>query len=256
MQRVATYEFPLNERLRVFMRMENCFAQIEHFSARSNIWDSQASLLIMLETLNLMERHDIKNELTKELERNIALLNNWLDAPSINDEKLQHTLQELNQSLAALQNLNGRGATILREDDLLSTIRQRVSINSGINNFELPSYYYWLNQDETTRQQQLDQWLNNSIPVANAISLILDLIRNSSEFDSQTATGGFFQKAFNAQQAFQLLRIELPFASKCFPETSGNKHRVSIRFLTYENTKQRPMPVTDDVPFYISYCGI
>jgi len=256
MQRVATYEFPLNERVRVFMRMENCFAQIVHFSASTNIWDSQASLLVLLEVLNLMERHDIKNELGKELERNITLLNTWLDVPSVNDRKLQLTIEELNNCLQALQNISGRGAMILREDDLLSTVKQRVSINAGINSFEIPSYYYWLNQTDEQRQQQLDEWLNNSIPIANAISLLLDLIRDSSEFTTETANGGFFQKTLSSPQICQMLRLEVPAENKCFPETSGNKHRISIRFLTYENTKQRPLPVNTDVSFYISYCGI
>lgn len=250
------YEFPLNERIRIFMRLENSFAQIVHFAARNNVWDSQASLLVLLDVLSIMERHEIKNEITKELERNINILNPLLDAPEVNSQTLQNTLNDLNAQLVAMRNINSRTGRIIREDDLLSTIKQRTSLNAGLNNFEIPSYYFWLNQSDTARQQQIDQWLQDSIPIANSISLLLDLIRNSAEFADQVATDGFFQHNLSPHQTCQMLRIELPSTVKYFPETSGNKHRVSIRFLAYDNTKLRPQPITDDVEFNISFCGI
>lgn len=256
MYRDSIYEFPLNERMRNFMRLENAFAQLAHFAERNCVWDSQASMLVLLDVLGIMERHDIKNEIAKELDRNIGILSNLLDEPIVNSTKLENTISELQTHLAAMQNVNGKVAKTLREDDLLSTIRQRVSLNSGINNFEIPSYYFWLNQTDTNRQQQIDDWLQDSIPVANAISLILDLLRESADFKPQTATAGFFQAPLSTQQLCQMLRIILPSAANYFPETSGNKHRVSIRFLAYPSTKQRPMQVNDDVAFNISYCGI
>lgn len=255
MLNTSIYEFPLNERIRNFMRLENSFAQIAHFAARDNIWDSQASLLVLLDVLSCMEKHDIKNEMIKEAERQIGILNNFLDAPVV-FAKLEQTLGELNTHLSALQNITGKVAKNLRDDDLLNTIRQRTSLFSGINNFEIPGYYYWLNQKNNLRQQQLDEWLADSIPIADAISLLLEIIRESAEFAPKTAENGFFQTTFNSNLNCQMLRLALPMDAACFPESSGNKHRVSIRFLTYENTKQRPQQVTENIAFNLSCCGI
>lgn len=256
MQDTALYEFPLNERMRNFMRLENCFAQINHFAAHNTIWDSQASLLVLIEVLNIMERHDIKNEVTKELERSIGMLSNLLDIPGVDIQKLQDTLKELTAKLHAVQKIDGKVARSVREDDIINSIRQRTSSTSNVNSFEIPSYYYWLNKLGQIRQQQIYAWLKEVSPCADAISLILNLIRNSATFNVQTATAGFFQKTLNSQQSCQMVRIELPIAENYFPETSGSRHRISVRFLTYENAKQRPIQVIADVPFNISCCGI
>lgn len=252
----SVYEFPLTERIKNFMRLENSFAQIGHFTARNNIWDSQASMLVLLEVLGVMERHDIKNEILKELERNIGVLTCLLDAPNVSHQKLEETLDELHTHVRALQTISGKGSKSLREDDLLSTIRQRTSIVSGINSFEIPGYYYWLNQNDGVRQQQIDQWLADTIPIADAISLALDLIRNSADFAGKIAQSGFFQATLQQNQACQMLRICLPLGVNYFPETSGNKHRISVRFLSYENTKQRPTQVSSNINFDLSCCGI
>lgn len=252
----SIYEFPLNERIRIFMRLENLFAQISHFSEHPTIWDSQATLVTLLEILSIMERFDTKNEVIKELEKTISALDYLRDTPGIEQEKLDHTLDDLGRCLYELQAINGKLLKTLREDDLLNTIKQRTTNLSGINGFEIPSYYYWLNQNVNHRQEQIDQWLSESIPVANAIGLILDLLRNSADFVVKSAENGFFQTSLANNQVCQMLRIALPETANFFPETSGNKHRVSVRFLSYTTTKQRPTQVNDSIDFHMSFCGI
>lgn len=255
MHSAAIYEYPLNERIRNFMRLENAFAQIAHFAARNEIWDNQASLLVLLEVLSIMDRYDIKNEIIKELDRNISALNTFIDAPIMHN-KLAQTLDELNTHVQAIQKIDGKVSKSLRDDDLLNTMRLRTALVAGVNNFEIPSYYYWLQQPDNIRQAQLDKWLADSIPIADAISLLLELIRDSADFTPRLAESGFFQTPLMGNQSYQMLRIVLPIDSTCFPETSGNKHRISVRFLTYANTKQRPQQVSSNVDFNLSCCGI
>jgi cell division protein ZapD len=255
MQQSVLYEFPLNERMRIFMRLENCFAQIKHLTQYNSIWDNQASILILIEVLNIMERNDVKNEISKELDRSIATLNNLLDLPKVDTNRLQSTLDALYTQLHAIQSINGRAAKTLREDDLLGNIKQRAALTANINNFEIPSYYYWQNQSPALRQQQLAIWLAEITPLADALSLLLNLIRDSAIFETKTATAGFFQTSLNGVQLCQMVRIEIPTPASFFPETSGNKHRVSVRFMNYENSKQRPTPITTDIEFRLSCCG-
>lgn len=256
MQESTLYEFPLNERMRSFMRLENSFSQIDHFATRSSAWDSQATLMVLLEILNNIEKQDIKGELTKELERNIGILGNLLDVPEINSFKLQQTLDELYTHLHTIQNINGKIAKTLREEELLNVIRQRVSIGSSISSFEIPGFYFWMNKPSEERLQQLYTWLEEVRPIAGAISLVLNLLRNSATFDPKVANSGFFQKILTSQQICQLVRIELPVYANYFPEISGNKHRVSVRFLTYEKSTQRPVQVAADIEFAMSCCGL
>ncbi len=256
MQQPTLYEFPLNEKMRNLMRLENQFAQFQHFVGRTSIWDSQASLMILLEIINCIEKNDIKNEITKELERNIGILNNLTDAPAVNSCKLQQTLNELHKHLNAMQNINGKILRPLREDELLNAIRQRTSHGSNINCCEIPSFYYWINKSGSYRQQQLNKWFEEVQSISIAITMLLNLSRDSATFNIKIAENGFFQKSLSAQQACQMVRIEIPMDSPYFPETSGSKHRISVRFLTYENTHQRPIQVSSDIEFAMSCCGI
>jgi cell division protein ZapD len=250
------YEFPLNERMRNFMRLENYFAQINYFSHHNSIWDSQSSLLVLIEILNIVDRNDIRSDVSKELERNIGTLSNFLNTPAVNTSRLQQTLDELHTQLHALQHASGKISRSLREDDLLNSIRQRVAVASSINSFDIPGFYYWLHQPVHVRQQQVQQWLSELKPIESGIALLNRLLRDSAIFECHTAESGFFQKTLNPQQACQMVRIELPSDATYFPETSGSKHRVSIRLLSYENSNQRPSQIVGNVDFALSCCGI
>src|SRR5688572_30254034 len=105
---VKLYEFPLTERTRNLMRLENCFAQINYFLNRGSLADSQACLVILTEMLNIIDRNDIRTEVTKELERNIAFLSGLLEVPGINALRLQQILDSLHTQLYAMQNISGK----------------------------------------------------------------------------------------------------------------------------------------------------
>lgn len=256
MQQPILYEFPLSERMRNFMRLENLFAQINYLAHLDTFWDSQTSILSLLEILNILDRNDVRGEVTRELERNITKLSNLIDIPNIDTRKLQEILDQLQTNLHAMQGLPPKNSRNLRDDDLLNSVRQRVAVSATVNNFDVPGFYFWLHQPTKVRQQQFNHWLQELRPIESGITLLNDLLRNSANFESQTASAGFFQRSLNPQQASQMVRILLPADAKYFPETSGSKHRVNIRFLTYENSAQRPTQVVGDVEFKISCCSI
>lgn len=256
MPETMLYEFPLNERMRNFMRLENSFTQL-HFFANSNaIWDSQAYLITIIEILNIIDRHDIRNDLVKELERNLAVLKPLADEPAINNQRLQKILDQLHTQLHALQSISGKVTKTLREDDLLNIVRQRISIPANLSAFEIPVYYWWLNQSSSLRQQQMQAWLKELAIIEDGVILLTELLRSSADFATVTAEAGFYQRNLNPQQACQMVRIELPIEHNYFPETSGGKHRLTIRFLAITDTKQRPVPVDKDLVFALSCCGL
>lgn len=254
MQRTL-YEFPLNERTRNFMRLEAYFAQLSHFSQHPNPWDSQICLFALIELLNIIERSDIRSEVSKELDRNIVILSNLFESPSINVDRLRLTLDELQTQLQALRNVSGKIGASLRNNDLINSVKQRLSI-SGVNKFEVPSFYSWLNQEASLRQDQLCNWIYTLKPLEEAILLLNRLLRNSAVFETKTASEGFYQQTLSPQQACQMVRVTLPPNAKFFPETSGNKHRISIRFLQHETTDKRPVQLAEPVEFDLSCCNI
>ena len=63
------YEYPLNERIRVLLRLETLFQQLQHDLEGSSRWDSRAALLTFIELLGFIGRGELRAELLKELER-------------------------------------------------------------------------------------------------------------------------------------------------------------------------------------------
>lgn len=60
--RWQTYELPLNERIRTFMRLEQLFARIHRHAEGDDPWDSRAALTGLLEILAILTRGDVRRD--------------------------------------------------------------------------------------------------------------------------------------------------------------------------------------------------
>ena len=78
MANTITYEQPLNERVRTFLRLEHLFDKEDHFLAQTSEWDSRASLSLLLDIIDMLARSDVKTELIKEMERHAVTLSNLI----------------------------------------------------------------------------------------------------------------------------------------------------------------------------------
>ena len=66
---MITYEYPLNERIRTLLRLEDLFERSRHFIARTDPLDHHVALLTLFEILEVASRADLKSDLLQELER-------------------------------------------------------------------------------------------------------------------------------------------------------------------------------------------
>ena len=248
-----TFEHPLNERIRTFLRLEHLFGKVAHFFPQEDPLASRAAVEGILDILAITARADIKTELLKELDRNSNTLNRIRRQPGVDLETLGKILDDLQQAGSALHALTGQLGQSLRQDDFLKSIAKRSSIPGGTCSFDLPQYHYWLRQPPEVRQQQLRTWIQGLQPVSEAITLALSLARTSNAPREVTATGGFFQESLNTQAPAQLVRVALNGAAHLFPEISGHKNRFSIRFL--DTTEPgRPVPWREDTAFSLTCC--
>lgn len=249
------YEQPLNERIRSFLRLEHLFSQISYFNDRQSVWDSHACVSILLEILGILDRSDVRGEVLKELDRHSSGLSRLLDTPGIDHDRLDIALEQLTRQIAKIHQLPNKLGSEIRENDLLNSVRQRTLIMGGTCGFDLPAYHYWLNQPHEIKAESISKWLSVITPLQSGIELLLNLTRNSSLFERQSAEAGFFQRSLDTQNPCQLLRISLPPECGAYPEVSGNKHRVNVRFLAY-NEAGRPKQVSYNLEFDLSCCTI
>jgi cell division protein ZapD len=247
------FEFPLSERIRVFMRLEQLFLQIDHFMAGNTIWDSRAVISTLLDMLTIFSRNDLKSEILKELERHSTVLNRISQNSGVDIEKLDYILSDLDDISRNLYSINGKIGMKLMESDLFKSISQRSTIPGGTFSFDLPAYHYWLQQDESRRKHDLEQWIRPFQTIRKAISLILSFIRQSSTPAREMAKAGFYQHSLDRTLSYQLLRVSIDSALPYYAEISGGKHRFTIRFMNAE-TGDRPTQTTEDVPFELTRC--
>lgn len=248
------YEFPLNERIRVFMRLEQLFKQLSHFMAGNSVFDRRAAISALLDILMIFSRSDLKSELIKELDRHTKVLNQIAHSQGVDSHKLQEILEELNQASRNLYAINGKIGIKVMESDLFQSISQRNSIPGGSCSFDLPAFHFWLEQDQEQQQFDLDRWTQPFADIRIAIDLILGFIRDSSTASQEIAEAGFFQLALDKNHPAQLLRVGIDRSIPCFAEISGGKHRFSIRFMRPSSDENRPTQTSEDIAFALTRC--
>ncbi len=252
----TTYEFPLNERIRVFMRLEHLFRQLNHFMAGNSIFDKRAAIGSLLDILTIFSRSDLKSELIKELDRHAKVLGQLSDNQDVDNDKLQEILDQLTQASRNLYNASGKVGASVMESGLFQSISQRSTIPGGSCSFDLPAFHYWLEQDQAMQQHDLEQWARPFADIRNAVDLILGFLRKSNFPKQEIAHAGFFQLALDKAHPVQLIRVGLPSTEHCFAEISGGKHRFSIRFMEPSDDENRPTQVKHDISFTLTRCAV
>ena len=163
---VITYEYPLNERIRTLLRLEDLFERSRHFIARTDPLDHHVALLTLFEILEVAGRADLKSDLLQELERQKQVLLSFRNNPEISEEALSGVLRDIEQAAAALFSMTGRIGQYLRENEWLMSIKQRTGIPGGACEFDLPSYHYWLHRPAEERIGQLAAWTSPLVSAA------------------------------------------------------------------------------------------
>lgn len=181
--------------------------------------------------LDVFERGEVRTELLKELERQQRKLQAWVEVPGVDQDRIEALRQQLKSAGSVLISAPRIGQQ-LREDRLIALVRQRLSIPGGCCSFDLPTLHIWLHLQQPQRDAQIETWLASLNPLTQALTLVLDLIRNSAPFRKQTSLNGFYQD--NGDDA-DLLRLILTLDSQLYPQISGHKSRFAIRFMPLDS---------------------
>jgi cell division protein ZapD len=252
---VITYEYPLNERIRTLLRLEDLFERSRHFIARTDPLDHHVALLTLFEILEVASRADLKSDLLQELERQKQVLLSFRNNPDISEEALNSVLRDIEQAAAALFSMTGRIGQYLRENDWLMSIKQRTGIPGGACEFDLPSYHYWLHRPVEERIGQLVAWTGPLVPLRDGSAIVLRILRESGKPQRVSAPQGTFQQMLGGKTA-QMMRVRLDPALNCVPEISANKYVLNIRFLTQNGEDPRPRTADWDIGFELTFCNL
>ena len=251
---MITYEYPLNERIRTLLRLEDLFEKVLYFSEAEGTHEHHIVLVTLFEILEISGRADLKFDLVQELERQRQILLSFRNNPDISEEALSGALYEIEQSSTALLAMQGKTGQYLRENEWLMSIKNRAGIPGGVCEFDLPAYHFWLNRDAAQRRESLLGWIKPMLPINAGLTIVLRLLRSSGRPERQTAQRGAYQQMLSGRTA-QLIRLRLSRSHAAVPEISANKYALNIRF-TVPDTDMRPKQSDADIDFELTYCNL
>ena len=251
---LITFEQPLTERMRTFLRIEFLFEQtLFHIDEPTN-YGARAAVASLLEVLTILGRGDVRSDVIKELERQGELLARYRSQPGVDPTRLTGLIENVNELRSRLAEAGPQIVNPLKECEFLNTIRHRSAIPGGTCMFDLPDYGYWLNLPASQRREQLEDWTSRLKPLCDAVAEVLWLTREATEPEDRVASAGLFQHAFERNDQANLVRILLPLNAGMFPEVSAGQHRFTVRFVRWRGVDSRPAAVTQDVRFLLAIC--
>ncbi len=248
------YEYPFNERIRTYLRLEHLFLRLTELVSRDQALDHHYALTTLFDVMDVGARADLKSDVLKDLDKQKHILEAYRGNPAIAQGVLENVLDQLDNCFAALNSLPGKAGQSLTENDWLMSIRSRVGIPGGTCEFDLPAYYAWQHKTSIQRRADLNRWVSTLTPLADSIHVLLKLLRDSGTPQKVIAAAGQFQQNLPQGKAFQLMRLALDSTLELIPEISGNRLMVSIRFMTH-GEDDRLHARTTDTAFEIALCS-
>lgn len=248
------YEFPLTEFIRTALKIDRLGRFFDE-SVVGTTTEEEIRNLVMraLELYSLISRAELKNELIKEVEKRAMRLNRLKNIQEIDQLALKETIASLQTALKQMKAIPTDSYS-KPLPYLIDAVKQRQSIPGGQFEFDLPGYQYWLSLGTDICKSQIMDMLSGLTPVTKTISLLLDLIRNSATATTETATNGVFQ--LTAGNDSELIIIQLAENNQLFPEISGGRHRVFVRFLEFTDIYNKTNQTAKDVRFLLKTCHI
>ncbi len=248
------YEYPFNERIRTYLRLEQLFLRLTEFISRDSALDHHFAIATIFEIMDVGARADLKSDALKDLDKQKHLLDSYRNNPAIAPEVLDKVFNQVDRCFTALNNLVGKAGQSLTENDWLMSIRSRIGIPGGTCAFDLPAYHAWQQGSALQRRSDLERWSSTLTPLTEAIYVLLKLLRGSSAAQKVVAVAGQYQQNLPQGKTFQLLRMALDPALGLVPEISGNRLMVSIRMMRHGDD-DKMHATTQDTSFELNLCS-
>ena len=250
---MVLYEYPFNESIRTMLRLEHLFDRLGRLLPREEAVDHHYALATLFEIMDVSSRADLKSDVLKDLERQRAQFNSYRGNPSIAEDALDDVIRRIDHAFDGLNKLSGKAGQSLNANEWLMSIRSRISIPGGTCEFDLPAYYAWQQLPAPRRRADLNQWIGTLMPLAEALKLVLALLRDSGVPHKVMSQGGQYQQSLPAGRVYQLLRLRIDPTLQLVPEISGHRLMVLVRLMR-QDAEGRLKPAGTDTSFELTLC--
>ncbi len=249
-----SYEQPLTERLRTYLRLEFLYRQLRYHLDQSSSWDTRVVVTSMLDIIAILTRGDVRTDVVKELERQVAVFDPLMNRPQVDEQRLRSILRNLRMHRDNLSAVPSQYLMMLRENEFLNAVKHRSAIPGGTCEFDLPDYTHWLRMPVAQRQRDVNGWLEGLQPLCEGVAELLWLMRAGGQTAPCIAANGVYQHSLGRNTNCNMLRVFLPASAGIYPEISASQHRFSVRFMHWSDISSRAVQVDEDVSFELQLC--
>ncbi|NQD37026.1 cell division protein ZapD [Permianibacter sp. IMCC34836] len=245
------FEQPLNEKTRVYLRLEGIFNRAQQLLAEQSLAAHYAAFGTLFELMDSVDHGDLRGDLHSDLDRQLQQLRALGSNPQVDADKLGRFLQQLEKLHHWIVHHQGKFAARLRENEFLHAIKHRYTLPGGTCAFDLPRLYCFLQRPADARRERLQQWLNELHGVRTSVDVLLRLMRENTNWRSAQFDDGFFQLE---PVHGQLLRLRMPSTQSVYPEVSSGRQRCVIR-LAIADDEGAVKYLRESSSFEYSLCG-
>ena len=250
------YEHSSSERIGLFLRLETFFRRTRSLLDHESHWTSRMAVEAINDTIRVLKREDLQNEIIKEIEHQSAALGTFRGNPNVAKHRLDEICEEVDSMLQTLHDRETAPGHELRHNALLKAVRDRDIIVAGACNFDLPAFHFWLEQPAGQRLRDLRDWLSAFDVLESSIGLCLRIVRGSTAATHEVASRGFLQRNLGSSTPCRMIRIALSRELALYPVISDRPPRsLTVRFFRPGNNASRSSQTDTDVDFGL-YCCI
>ncbi len=249
------YEDPFGESIRTTLRLEHLFDRLGALMWREAPVDHHFALATLFEIMDVAARADLKSDLLRELDRHKHQFMGYRGNPAIQESALDEVLGRIELVQHALNQASGKAGQALASNEWLMGIRSRISIPGGTCEFDLPSYFAWQHEPAAKRQGDMQQWVSTLAPFAEAVRLVLGLLRDGGSPHMVAAPCGQYQQNLKDTRGYHLLRLRIDPTLGLVPEISANRLLVSIRLMRVDAEGKLKIASDTDASFELALCA-
>ncbi len=253
-QPVTLYEFPFNERVRTYLRLERLFLRLDELLHRDDATDHHYALATVFEVMDVAARADLKSDVLKDLEKQKQGLNAFRGNPAIAEAVLEDVVAQIEIAYRTLNAQSGKAGQSLTDNEWLMSVRSRSGIPGGTCEFDIPAYHAWRHRSSDSRRANLLTWIDTLMPLSRCVRLMLRLLRDSGVTQKVMAVAGQYQQNLPPGRTFQLLRLRIATELDLVPEISGNRLLVSVRLMQQAADFKASLS-TNEVAFELALCS-
>ena len=255
---MITFEFPLNERIRRLLRIEEIYQKFEHQLKNTHDYFEFGCFNTLFEIVQLVSRSDLKIDFLQELERQEKKQSTLQSDQALKEEQLdlKKIISMIQVARKKLENIDVKPGFNFNNNLFLEEVKKRITSPGGLLDVDFPNFHNWTIQK--TRKSKLEDFKSWSEPLMvfkDAASVLLIILRNQRHLELLKAKEGKHQKTIDPLKTFDLIRLEIAENLYVYPEISANKYTVNI-FFKELSKELRKEAVKSNLEFKYSICWL